>query len=433
MHPPPPPPWGQPRSPTRSSRTTCSLDLRGRAQPAALRDRPPKARSQETVCNRFALSNLIQDQFVTELRDGQRRDGDRSRTSRRSSSNLDQQLGQGRRSTTELAKNDLTRDDLTELARQVLLFRQVQTVVAEPSSATTSCRKHVREGHPPVHDGGRASTSWSRPKAEATDVYEQVTAPGATEKNFEDLAKEVSTDPSAKRRRRAGSAPASQVRAGVRGGRRRARARRDLQARQDRVRLARDPPDRQAGHPVRGGQGADGAEPGRLGVHGLAPRPGRRGRAGGESRYGRYDVDTLSSVDRQHRSQRHRRTGTATTVPPARDLGPLARGRAARPRSRGSGPCLRRRATPARPREGHGPVARARRMPVGRRADPSDAGPSPAGGDARTARGDRRRRRRRDPRRARRCAAAGGVPRADRRGRGPVGRRRRRRGSRRRS
>ena len=35
-------------------------------------------------------------------------------------------------------------------------------------------------------------------KAEADDVYAQVTAPGATEQDFLDLAKEVSIDPSAK-------------------------------------------------------------------------------------------------------------------------------------------------------------------------------------------------------------------------------------------
>ena len=35
-------------------------------------------------------------------------------------------------------------------------------------------------------------------KAEADDVYAQVTAPGATEQDFLDLAKQVSIDPSAK-------------------------------------------------------------------------------------------------------------------------------------------------------------------------------------------------------------------------------------------
>ncbi len=68
-------------------------------------------------------------------------------------------------------------------------------------------------------------------KAEADDVYAQVTAPGATEQDFLDLAKEVSIDPSAKQNSGSlGSGRGVHVRAGVRGGGHRARARRDLRS-----------------------------------------------------------------------------------------------------------------------------------------------------------------------------------------------------------
>ncbi len=69
-------------------------------------------------------------------------------------------------------------------------------------------------------------------KAEADDVYAQVTAPGATEQDFLDLAKEVSIDPSAKQNSGSlGSAVASTYVPEFGGGRDRAGARRDLEAR----------------------------------------------------------------------------------------------------------------------------------------------------------------------------------------------------------
>ena len=85
-----------------------------------------------------------------------------------------------------------------------------------------------------------------------------VTAPDARQ-DFADLAKDVSTDTASgaeRRQPRRHRRRAVDLRAGVRRGRGRARAGRDLRAGADAVRLARDPPRRQAGHAVRGGEGA---------------------------------------------------------------------------------------------------------------------------------------------------------------------------------
>ena len=73
----------------------------------------------------------------------------------------------------------------------------------------------------------------------------------------------------------------------------------------------------------------------------------------------------------------------------------------------------------ARPGRGDGPAALARRLPVGRRADPRVAGAVPARGGLRGGRGDRDRRPGAHARGARRRAAAGGLPRPGRRRRTP--------------
>ena len=67
---------------------------------------------------------------------------------------------------------------------------------------------------------------------------------------------------------------------------------------------------------------------------------------------------------------------------------------------------------PARRRGRDGPAALARRLPLGRRADPRVAAAVPGGGVLRALPGDRGRRRCRGARGARRRAAAGAVPRA---------------------
>ncbi len=75
----------------------------------------------------------------------------------------------------------------------MLLFQQVQGAVAEDELGDERLRE--------IYDDEIASFTTIEAlhilvdtEAEAQDVYQQVTAPGADQKTFEDLAKEVSTD-----------------------------------------------------------------------------------------------------------------------------------------------------------------------------------------------------------------------------------------------
>jgi parvulin-like peptidyl-prolyl isomerase len=162
----------------------------------------PEGESQEAVCNRFALTNLIQDQLATDYataNDITVPDEDVQGIIE----NLDSQLGK------EKVDQELTRDDLTTLARQVLLSQQVQQAVVEDQLGDEELRKEY-ESNLLQYTTVDALHILVDTEAEAQDVYDQVTAPGATQKTFEELAKDVSTDPSADNGGALGSAPASQ-------------------------------------------------------------------------------------------------------------------------------------------------------------------------------------------------------------------------------
>ncbi len=110
--------------------------------------------------------------------------------------NLDQQLGADAVDE-QLTTLKLTRDDLNQLARQVLVFQDVQKKVVEQELGDDVLRaqydKDILQ-----YTTVQVEHILVKTEAEAQDVYQQVTAPGATDKDFQDLAKEVSTDPSAK-------------------------------------------------------------------------------------------------------------------------------------------------------------------------------------------------------------------------------------------
>jgi parvulin-like peptidyl-prolyl isomerase len=167
----------------------------------------PEGESQEAVCNRFALSNLIQDQLASEYaKANDLTVPDKDVTG--IIDNLDTQLGK-EKVDQELKKLDLTRADLTTLARKVLLSQQVQQAVVEEQLGDEELRKQYDENLL-QYTTVDALHILVDTEAEAQDVYDQVTAPGATQKTFENLAKQVSTDGSAKDGGALGSAPASQ-------------------------------------------------------------------------------------------------------------------------------------------------------------------------------------------------------------------------------
>jgi parvulin-like peptidyl-prolyl isomerase len=147
--------------------------------------------TQEAICNRFTLSNLIQNAFVTEYA------GANDISVKPSEvddiiANLDDQLSK-ETVDEELTKQDLTRADLESLANDVLLFQAVQAAVAEEGLDDEQLRQ-LYEDEILRFTTIDALHILVDTEAEAQDVYEQVTAPGATRKTFEDLAKEVSTD-----------------------------------------------------------------------------------------------------------------------------------------------------------------------------------------------------------------------------------------------
>jgi len=144
----------------------------------------------EAACARFALTNLIQEHFVAVYADA----NDIKVTDaqvKQTVSQLDDNLGK-KAVDDQLKAHDLTRADLSDLAHRILLFGAVQTQV------TADALRQQYEDDIANYTTVQVDHILVKTKAEADEVYAQVTAPGATEQDFLDLAKEVSIDPSAK-------------------------------------------------------------------------------------------------------------------------------------------------------------------------------------------------------------------------------------------
>jgi parvulin-like peptidyl-prolyl isomerase len=152
---------------------------------------PPQGETQEAVCSRFTLGNMIQGELVD------RYASQHDITVKASEvddilANLDEQLT-AEAVDAELEKQGLTRTDLEGLANQVLLFQAVQTAVAEQELGDEQLQQ-IYDEQILQFTTIEALHILVDTEAEAADVYQQVTAPGATRKTFEDLAKQVSTD-----------------------------------------------------------------------------------------------------------------------------------------------------------------------------------------------------------------------------------------------
>ena len=167
---------------------------------AALNQQPcggpaPEGESQDTVCNRFALTNTIQQTVVADFAEA----NDVAVTDKQVSdivANLDQQLGADKVDE-QLTALKLTRDDLNELARQVLVFQDVQKKVVEQELGDEALQAQY-EKDILQYTTVQAEHILVKTEAEAQDVYQQVTAPGFTDKDFLALAKQVSIDPGVK-------------------------------------------------------------------------------------------------------------------------------------------------------------------------------------------------------------------------------------------
>ncbi len=155
---------------------------------------PDAGESAESACARFTLSNLIQSLLVQGFADANQIAVDDADVT-----NIIKELDDGLGKATvdqALEDNGLTRDDLQVLAERVLLFRAVQGAVAEAQLTDEELRQLYRD-QMLSFTTIQVDHILVETEAEAQDAYRQVTAPGATEQDFLDLAKEISIDPSA--------------------------------------------------------------------------------------------------------------------------------------------------------------------------------------------------------------------------------------------
>ncbi|MGH2630181.1 MAG: peptidylprolyl isomerase [Actinomycetota bacterium] len=147
--------------------------------------------TQEATCNRFTLGNMIQSAFVAEYA--------QANDISVKASEVDDVIANLEGQVTaeaidqELEKVQLTRADLKTLANEVLLFQAVQTRVAE-EGLDDERMQQLYEDEILRFTTVEALHILVDTEAEAQDVYAQVTAPGATQRTFANLAKEVSTD-----------------------------------------------------------------------------------------------------------------------------------------------------------------------------------------------------------------------------------------------
>jgi foldase protein PrsA len=151
--------------------------------------------TQDAACARFALTQLVQEHFVGVYADDNAikvTDDQVTQTIKQ----LDDSLGK-KAVDDQLTAHNLTRTDLNDLAQRILLFGAVQRAVATDTLTDADLRKQY-ETNIGDYTTVQVDHILVKTKEEAEAVYEQVTAPGATEQDFLDLAKQVSIDPSVK-------------------------------------------------------------------------------------------------------------------------------------------------------------------------------------------------------------------------------------------
>jgi hypothetical protein len=160
--------------------------------------------TDEAACNRFSLEALIQfrlaeayasDHGVTVA------ETDLTTSIARFESQVGKEALDG-----QLQANGVTRDDFTELVRASLLENAVATRLALEGADQAKLRA-AYEQNIAAYTTLTVDHILVKTKAEAEQVYRQVTAPGATRQDFLALAEQVSIDPSAKQN--SGALPAS--------------------------------------------------------------------------------------------------------------------------------------------------------------------------------------------------------------------------------
>jgi foldase protein PrsA len=151
--------------------------------------------SEEVACNRLALSTLIQGALIEGYAAEHQVTADPKDVAALVSS-LDSQAGK-EQIDSALTAAGLNRNDLSELARQVQLGRQVQHQLGEADLGDAKLRSLYQDQ---ILDFTivQVEQILVKTQALAEDVYQQVTQPGSTEAQFKALATRVSIDPTIK-------------------------------------------------------------------------------------------------------------------------------------------------------------------------------------------------------------------------------------------
>ena len=164
--------------------------------------------TQDAACNRFALGALIQFRLAETYANGNGVTvADADLTS--AIDGFESQVGKDTVAA-QLQANGVSHDDFTELVRQSLLETAVSKQLAVQNASEADLRSRYQQNLA-QYTTLTVDHILVKTKAEAEQVYRQVTAPGATRDDFLALARRVSIDPSAKQNSGAlPAAPASQ-------------------------------------------------------------------------------------------------------------------------------------------------------------------------------------------------------------------------------
>jgi peptidyl-prolyl cis-trans isomerase SurA len=153
---------------------------------------PDANESQESACARSMLSNLIQEAVLAEYATAHDITTEAGAVSQ-AVSDLKAQVGGAQVVDDALAKASVSPEAFRNLARRIVLFGNVQTAVAADLVSAADIRA-IYDENPIQYTSLHAEHILVDTEHEADDVYAEVTAPGATEQDFLDLAKKVSND-----------------------------------------------------------------------------------------------------------------------------------------------------------------------------------------------------------------------------------------------
>ena len=152
--------------------------------------------TEQAACARFAIGSMIDEHFVDAYAAEHDLKVEQSETDA-ILSQLEQSLGGAKAVDDKLKEAGIGRPELEDLAGRILLFQKVQETVGAEEADDAALRAQYQQN---ILQFTTIDTEHIlvKTEAEAQDAYDQVTAPGSTERDFLALAKKISVDPSAK-------------------------------------------------------------------------------------------------------------------------------------------------------------------------------------------------------------------------------------------